>query len=70
MIESYIKTARSNSTMSTLAFWKQQQVVFPSLDTLAMKYLGVQASSAAVERMFSISGHIFSLKPSRLDYVF
>ena len=70
MIESYIKTARSNSTMSTLAFWKQQQVVFPSLDTLVMKYLGVQASSAAVERMFSISGHIFSLKPSRLDYVF
>ena len=70
MIESYIKTARSNSTMSALAFWKQQQVVFPSLDTLVMKYLGVQASSAAVERMFSISGHIFSLKPSRLDYVF
>ncbi len=27
----------------------------------AMKYLGVQASSAAVERMFSISGHKFSL---------
>jgi len=30
------------------------------------KYLGIPASSAAVERMFSISGHIFSLKRIRL----
>ncbi len=36
----------------------------------AMKYLGVQACSAAVERMFSISGHIFSLKRRRLYHVF
>ena len=70
IIESYIKTARSNSTMSALDFWKKHQVLFPSLATLAMKYLGVQASSAAVERMFSISGHIFSLKRRRLGYVF
>ncbi len=31
----------------------------------AMKYLEVQASSTAVERMFSISGHKFSLKRRR-----
>ena len=36
----------------------------------AMKYLGVQACSAAVERMFSISDHKFSLKRRRLGYVF
>jgi len=36
----------------------------------AMKYLRVQASSAAVERMFSISGHKLSLKRKRLGYVF
>jgi hypothetical protein len=36
----------------------------------AIKYLGVQASSAAVERMFSISGHKFSLKRRRLGYAF
>jgi len=35
----------------------------------AMKYLRVQAS-AAVERMFSISDHKFSLKRKRLGYVF
>jgi len=35
----------------------------------AKKYLGIQASSAAVERMFSISGHIFSLKRRRLREV-
>ena len=29
---------------------------------LAQKYLGVPATSAAVERMFSISGHILNNK--------
>ncbi len=33
---------------------------------MAKKYLGVQASSAGPERMFSIAGHIFSDKRRRL----
>jgi hypothetical protein len=33
---------------------------------LAKKYLGVPASSASAERMFSISGHIFSSKRRRM----
>ena len=37
-----------------------------SLAKLAKKYLAVPASSAAVERVFSISGHIFSVKRRRL----
>ena len=41
--------------------------VFPSLSRLARKYLSVQASSAECERMFSISGHIFSLKRRRMS---
>ena len=32
---------------------------------LAKKFLGVQASSACVERMFSIAGHIFTNKRLR-----
>jgi len=31
------------------------------------KYLGVQASSAAWERIFSTAGHIFSLKRRRMS---
>jgi len=33
---------------------------------LAKKYLGVQASSAGPERMFSIAGHIFAEKRRKL----
>jgi hypothetical protein len=36
------------------------------MGALAMKYLGVPASSAGVERMFSIAGHIFSVKRRRM----
>ena len=39
---------------------------FLPLAELAKKYLSVPASSACVERMFSIAGHIFSLKRRRL----
>ena len=53
-----------------LDFWRTHEKVFPSLALLAKKYLSVQASSAAVERMFSISGHIFSLKRRRLGIKF
>ena len=41
-----------------LQFWKANESKFKSLSEIARKYLGVPASSAAVERMFSISGHI------------
>ena len=53
-----------------LDFWRTHEKVFPALALLAKKYLSVQASSAAVERMFSISGHIFSLKRRRLGIKF
>ena len=45
-----------------LDFWRTHEKIFHALALLAKKYLRVQASSAAVKRMFSISGHIFSLK--------
>jgi hypothetical protein len=60
--QSDIEIESNTVSISALDFWKKHKVLFPSLDTLAMKYLGVQASSDAVERMLSISGHIFSLK--------
>ncbi len=69
MIEDYIKAARTTE-LTALDFWRTYEKVFPSLARLAKKYLSIQASSAAVERMFSISGHIFSLKRRRLGYIF
>ena len=49
-------------TKCALSFWKNYQSEFPRLALLAQKYLSVPASSASVERMFSISSHIFSVK--------
>ena len=65
MIRDYLRSA-VRTELPALEFWKKEESNFPYLAKIAKKYLGVQASSAAVERMFSISGHIFSLKRRRL----
>ena len=63
----YIRlTQESENEIEALLFWKINESIYPILAKLAKKYLSVQASSAAVERMFSICGHIFSLKRRRL----
>ena len=49
-----------------LEFWWQNEKNVLPLAELAKNYLSVPASSACVERMFSIAGHIFSLKHRRL----
>ena len=46
-----------------LAFWKGHVNTFPSLAKMAMIYLNVPASSAPVERTFSIAGKVF--RPDR-----
>lgn len=42
-----------------LVFWKENQSSFPNLAALACKYLAIPASSAPVERIFSIAGKSF-----------
>jgi hypothetical protein len=65
IIDEYARLIRSNEYLDSLLFWKCHQVKFPTLAKLALKFLGVPASSASVERMFSIAGHIFSNKRRR-----
>ena len=69
MVESYLRSAKG-SDLSALDFWKAHEKTYPHLASLAKKYLSVPAASAAIERMFSIAGHIFSLKRRKLGILF
>lgn len=64
-IDLYINLIRQNEFTDALNFWKCYQNKFPELAQLAKKFLGVQASSASVERMFNFAGHILSNKRRR-----
>ena len=61
-IEKYIDLVSTCTNLECLKFWKENEYQLPRLSKLAKKFLGVQASSCQVDRMFSISGHIFSNK--------
>jgi len=65
IIDKYVKIVSSANYTDTLAFWKAHESTLPILALLAKKFLAVPASSASVERMFNISGHVFSNKRRR-----
>jgi len=58
-IDEYLKCLKLNTIKCPLEFWTNQ-FKWPELAQIAKKYLGVPASSAAVERMFSICGFLNS----------
>jgi hypothetical protein len=68
IIDDYIRVVSETNIKDTLEFWRQYSERFPELAILAKKYLATPASSASVERIFSISGHIFSVKRRRLHH--
>ncbi|WP_461384565.1 hAT family dimerization domain-containing protein, partial [Devosia indica] len=45
------------STSSVLDWWRVHQAAYPTVSILAAEYLCIPASSASVERMFSVNGH-------------
>jgi len=50
-----------------LEWWRQNDKRYPNLAQLAKKYLGIPATSAPCERVFSTSGNVVTEKRSRLD---
>jgi hypothetical protein len=67
LIDKYLDFVRKTKhPIDCLSFWKMYADQLSNLSTVAKQYLGVQVSSAGVERMFSISGHIFSSKRRRM----
>ena len=57
--------------MRSKFFWKEKEPRWLCLSKVAKQVLGVPASSSGCERMFSIAGHVHSLKRRRMKaYIF
>jgi hypothetical protein len=55
-----------------LAWWRENEQLFPAVAYLARKYLAIPASSAPSERVFSLAKRIltrerYRLSPARLE---
>ena len=64
--QSYIRAEGLSSDADPLTWWKQNKSKYPKLAILARKYLAVQSSSTASERVMSLMGNILSKKRLRL----
>ena len=62
-VDRYITEPVLPNTTDVLAYWKTNQYKFPILAKIACQYLAIPASSAPVERLFSIAGKVF--RPDR-----
>lgn len=62
-IEEYLNSPYLSELTEPLIFWKNNQYKYAGLSKLACKYLQIPATSAPVERIFSIAGRIF--RPDR-----
>ena len=47
------------SEAALLVFWRMHEKSFPNLARMARQFLGCPASSASVERIFSVAGQFF-----------
>lgn len=61
----YLSTPTCPNVMSA-AYWLNAQESFPTLAKLARRYLSIPASSACVERLFSVCGAIIRARRARL----
>ena len=50
-----------------LMWWKEHAAKFPYLSQLARRYLAMPATSASVERLFSVAGQVVTAKRASLD---
>ena len=66
-IDDYLDQPTISDDADPLVYWEQHQQQFPQLTSLAMRYLAIPASSAPVERLFSIAGKVFRADRSRLS---
>lgn len=64
-LDSYFSEPCIPEDGNALDYWKLKQCAMPKLANMACQYLQIPASSASVERVFSIAGKIF--RPDRCN---
>ena len=69
MVEEYVRSPCLPQESDPLAFWKapENNARFSQMAKLASNYLCIPASSAPVERLFSITGKVFCPDRCRLN---
>lgn len=66
-LELFKRTPPLAWAQNPLKWWQQNATNFPRLAQLAIKYLGVPATSAPSERLFSTAGHVLTDERSRME---
>ena len=64
--EYFKESTISNKDFNPLDYWKQNTYRFPILSILARRYLAIPATSASIERVFSIGSDIITKRRNRL----
>ena len=65
-VADYLQQPKLSMAQDPLDFWKLNETKFPRLSALATKYLCIPATSAPVERLFSVAGRMFRADRCRL----
>ena len=66
-VEEYLNSPCLPEDTDSLVFWKTHQHQLPQMADLASHYLHIPASSAPVERLFSVAGKVFRPDRCRLS---
>lgn len=64
-LEKYLAEDCEKYESDPLTYWSLNEVRLPTMSKLAIQYLALPASSAPVERLFSIAGKVF--RPDRCN---
>ena len=66
-VDRYLKEKPIPMIEDPLIWWRENQIRFPVLSQLARKYLCIQATAAASERVWSAAGNIYTKKRHKLN---